>query len=287
MAYSSQFPASYITANMSGQGIAGVLAGAINVIITLGFSSGGQSSSEVTVGGYIYFGLSVALILFCTIFYFFMSRTNYANAILEKASGSSKQRDFDAPIENRSFNMVEVWQVFKLLWVEAAQVWFVFFVTLSLFPSLSTTVIAPDATKYKSFFEANFALLSTFVFQIFDFVGRSLPYLSFMKFPRKWIWIPVLLRILFLPLFVVCKPQLFSSNIIGSTVAAYLTMSLFAVTNGYFGTLSMMYGPEDVPPKLQAMAGIILSLFLQTGIFMASFSQLLLSYIIANAPFLQ
>ena len=42
-----------------------------------------------------------------------------------------------------------------------------------------------------------------FLFQLFDFVGRSLPRLVVLFTPTT-LWIPVMLRTLFFPIFILC-----------------------------------------------------------------------------------
>lgn len=99
-------------------------------------------------------------------------------------------------------------------------------------------------------------------FNLFDFIGRSLP--GFKIFQTKittikwildyWLIIPNILRIVFLPLFMFCiKPRIFNHDVI-----PLLIMSIFALTNGYFSTLLMMKAPQKVEAHERDTAGKIM-----------------------------
>lgn len=150
-------------------------------------------------------------------------------------------------------------------------VWSVFFLTLSLFPGM--TSIIPD---YGSTWNP---VILIFLFQVFDFVGRMLPrWLRII--PRRVLWIASLLRLTFGGLFLLCILPLGNTPIFASPWAGFVIMSLFALTNGYFGTLAMMYAPDEVSDHEKATAGRIMSMSLQMGIFSAVFFALLILYLV-------
>lgn len=69
------------------------------------------------------------------------------------------------------------------------------------------------------------------LFDLFDFIGRTLPR-WFTLFNEKTIWIPILLRMVFFPLFALCvKPLVF-----GHIAWSITFMSIFALTNGFLGS---------------------------------------------------
>jgi len=59
-------------------------------------------------------------------------------------------------------------------------------------------------------------------------------------------------------------------------------MTLFAFSNGYFGTLAMMFGPIEVLPHEKEMAGNIMTFFLILGIFIGSHLSLLILYLVVG-----
>jgi len=123
---------------------------------------------------------------------------------------------------------------------------FNFFVTLALFPGVLAEMRPSD--KNNDYFTVNLV----FTFNLFDFIGRSLP--RWQRCRYRWphfLWIPASSRIVFFPLFLArALPSGTHSDLF-----AYLVVMAFAATNGYVGTTSMMLGPKDVPRPLQELAG--------------------------------
>lgn len=81
------------------------------------------------------------------------------------------------------------------IWPQAINAFCVFFVTLSIFPGVSTSTsphYANAAEWYASWFLT--MLLSTFM--VFDFIGRALP--RFVRFPAKFLWVSVLDNVLYI-----------------------------------------------------------------------------------------
>ena len=72
----------------------------------------------------------------------------------------------------------------------------------------------------------------------------------------RWLWIPVLLRLLFIPFFMFCnvKPATRSMPVwIGDYVYCAGSI-LMAFTSGYFSSLSMMYAPRYVEIRPQTLS---------------------------------
>jgi hypothetical protein len=66
---------------------------------------------------------------------------------------------------------------------------------------------------------------------VFDLVGRTLPRWV-QLFNHRTIWIPVVLRVAFFPLFVLCVKPLVLSHPAWPCVL----VALFALTNGFLGS---------------------------------------------------
>ncbi|KAL9957949.1 hypothetical protein ACROYT_G034908 [Oculina patagonica] len=157
-------------------------------------------------------------------------------------------------------------QIFKL----GASVAFVFFVTLAAFPSLTSriqSVHAKDKTEWTSTY---FVPVTCFLlFNIGDFCGRLSA--SFVQWPGKdGVLLPFFcfLRVIFLPLFAFCNavPRHNSPVFFHEDYFPILFMVLFAISNGYLGSLCMMYGPSLVEPKHAETAGTMMAFFLIIGL---------------------
>jgi len=151
--------------------------------------------------------------------------------------------------------------VFKKIWVGAVNVFFTFVVTLGLFPGFTVLFRNYDSATKNVDFAGN--LIG--IFQLCDFIGRTAP--RWVKFPPpKYLWIAILARIVFFPLFLLLVyTDIFSSP---KNVIAYIVMILFSLTNGYWSTVGMVYGPANLEPKEQEVGGFLMGFSLQFGVFM-------------------
>lgn len=158
-------------------------------------------------------------------------------------------------------------QIFKL----ASSVAFVFFVTLAAFPSLTSRIQSVHKGDGSEWTETYFVPVTCFLlFNIGDFCGRLAA--SFTQWPGKdGYLLPVLcfLRVVFLPLFAFCNalPRK-NQDLLYFDKDYYpiIFMVLFAISNGYLGSLCMMYGPSMVEPKHAETAGTMMAFMLIIGL---------------------
>lgn len=101
------------------------------------------------------------------------------------------------------------------------------------------------------------------LFNVFDLVGRTSPkWDSLIFIGPKWLWVPTVLRVGFIPLFVMSLHHIVFTD----DFWMYAFMSLMALSNGYLGTLAMMYGPARVGVADKERAGSVMVFFLTTGL---------------------
>lgn len=100
------------------------------------------------------------------------------------------------------------------------------------------------------------------LFQLCDMLGRSLPQLVVL-IPKRFLLPPTILRAGFIALWMLMNyTKIFASNLY-----AYFFMIAMSLTNGYFSTLGMMFGPSRVTPAEAGTAGMLMAFFLQFGVF--------------------
>lgn len=243
----------------------------------------------------------------CIILYFVLVRTRFARYHMakvhlscvcsvshqtEKATNSAGAAKNDGETEsllgspggvaNAQPAKVTVFGVLRKIGLMGFTVWSVFFVTLSLFPGMTSLVPAhSDEFPHDTVW---FIIANIFIFQVFDFVGRILPRWLVIIKPRV-LWIFSVSRVVFGALFILCIVPA-SSPIFPSNWASFVIMMAFALTNGYFGTLAMMFGPINVEDNEKDTAGMIMSVFLQLGIFSAVLFALFILYLVqpCNLP---
>uniref|UniRef100_A0A8C6K7B5 Solute carrier family 29 member 1 (Augustine blood group) n=1 Tax=Nothobranchius furzeri TaxID=105023 RepID=A0A8C6K7B5_NOTFU len=106
------------------------------------------------------------------------------------------------------------------------------------------------------------------LFNVMDWAGRSLT--AICMWPGKdSLWLPVLvgLRVVFIPLFMLCNVQPRHLPVLFAHDAWYIVfMVLFSFSNGYLASLCMCFGPKKVPSHQAETAGIIMAFFLALGL---------------------
>ncbi|KAM7537419.1 hypothetical protein Aperf_G00000067116 [Anoplocephala perfoliata] len=164
-------------------------------------------------------------------------------------------------------------ETFKECWLQCVTVWMVFTCTLSLFPSVQSTIrpFSPDYFIPESWFVD---ITCFFFFNLFALLGCVVT--TWVRFPGpRFLWLPVLIRfVFFVPFFLLSnyridgqvsdrRMPLWMENdhvyVIGSII--------FAFTSGYFSSLAMMYAPKRTPPERAGLAGLLASFFLIAGVF--------------------
>lgn len=148
----------------------------------------------------------------------------------------------------------------------------VFFVTLSIFPVLHSSIEPVDPKYFGS--EENtklyFTAVSAFlVFNASAMIGNIIP--AFIRVPGPdRLWIPVVARLLFIPFFLFCNlnPEARAWPVyIQSDSLMILGGTLLGLSSGYLSSLCMMYAPGSTPTEYAGIAGMMAGVFLVSGIF--------------------
>uniref|UniRef100_A0A8C6K8B9 Solute carrier family 29 member 1 (Augustine blood group) n=1 Tax=Nothobranchius furzeri TaxID=105023 RepID=A0A8C6K8B9_NOTFU len=261
-------PASYTTPIMSGQGLAGTFA-AISMICAL------ASGSELQDSAFGYFITACVVIVLSIVSYIALpkmvkhvivyeppiSSSNVIVYLLTNSDGRFKFKCTDTNIGNRLLVLS------NQIWVMALSVCFIFLVTIGTFPSITADV--RSTVSNGGGWDKYFISVSCFLlFNVMDWAGRSLT--AICMWPGKdSLWLPVLvgLRVVFIPLFMLCNVQPRHLPVLFAHDAWYIVfMVLFSFSNGYLASLCMCFGPKKVPSHQAETAGIIMAFFLALGL---------------------
>mmetsp|Transcript_4930 Transcript_4930/g.19726 ORF Transcript_4930/g.19726 Transcript_4930/m.19726 type:complete len:503 (-) Transcript_4930:146-1654(-) len=187
------------------------------------------------------------------------------------SNGTGTGTSLEKPALSAVTEDAEIWKVLYLIRYPAFAVWFTFTVTLSVFPSItehieSTEYCEAGSSRFQNQLFIPFAFL---LFNLFDFIGRSLPgYAIFTKMSPRMLCYVTTARIVFIPIFLLCNVE--DTQLVvafDDDSAPIIFMILFALTNGWFASLAMVQGPTLVPHESQELAGTAMVFFLTLGLF--------------------
>ena len=177
-------------------------------------------------------------------------------------------------------------QLVRILLIPGLGVFFVFFVTLAFFPSITGKIPYVDGVNKSIKDYGWWSVGMTSLFMIFDYVGRSLPQIEVLTRMRTTpLFIFSLARLAFGVLFLlmgVPVPERDGSYKVTKIRApiqndyvSTITMILFALTNGYVSTVIMIRYGDHVPhPSYMAASGDIMSFWLNTGLIVGGLTSL-------------
>ncbi|XP_076396067.1 equilibrative nucleoside transporter 1 isoform X1 [Megachile rotundata] len=181
------------------------------------------------------------------------------------------------------------WKIFKQCFPQCFNTFFVFFVTLSLFPAVQSDIRRSDPNFIVPL-DYYVNVMCFLTFNITALIGSSLAPL--IQWPsEKYLMIPVVLRVLYIPLFLLCNYQ--PSSDIERVLPVYINNDwvyfVIAVTmglsSGYFSSLSMMYGPRMVDSQYTATAGMFGAASLITGICAGILFSMIMPSLVQNLSF--
>lgn len=246
----AKLPVKYTAAIVLGTNISGTIISIMSILSTF------ASPSDKTAAIY-YFISALFVLLLCLDTYFALPLLRIYQHYQKKSSQ-----------EEGSGGRPPYCTVFKQCWFNCLNVFLCFFVTLACFPAITSDIMAVDQQfpVREKYFVKVFCFL---FFNLFAMIGNVFPmWFKFPRSPRPTI-IPVLLRFVFIPFFLLCnfRPHNRIYESYFDDYAYIAGMVIFALTHGYYSSLTMMYSTSGVHPKHTGLAGMMAAFFLVLGIF--------------------
>ncbi|XP_075145843.1 equilibrative nucleoside transporter 2 [Haematobia irritans] len=251
-------PIKYTGAVVLGSNISGLFSTIMSICSTYIFSSPRTSAIY-------YFITAMLILLICFDTYFALPLNKFYRY------HTMLRRKEEKPLTNsQEVTRVPYWTVFKQAAPQMFNIFFTFFITLSVFPAIHSDI---KANSPDFFISSNlFAPITCFLtFNLFAMLGSLTT--SWIQWPKpRFLCVPVILRVVFIPLFLLCNyipkgidrtiPVLISNEWVYWIIAVVMSYS-----SGYLSSLGMMYAPQTVQPKYQITAGMFAAAMLITGIF--------------------
>nr|CDJ87518.1 Delayed-early response protein equilibrative nucleoside transporter domain containing protein [Haemonchus contortus] len=254
----ADFPAAYTNAIVVGNIICGIFISILSIATNLAFTT----DKSVAVS---YFSIVLAVLILCIISFFYLTHVDFYKYYVNKGRQARIAEHAKRP------SLRQYSETFKYCFMQLLSVFLVFFVTLAVFPTVlaGTTPNRRDEPWNSAIPKDIYLGLTVFLnFNLLAAIGSTTA--NFVQIPGPDnIIIPVLLRLLFIPYFMLCNynvedrvmPVLFKNQwffIIGNAVMAF--------TSGYFSSLALMYAPRVVPSSLSKTARLEAGASLVTGV---------------------
>jgi len=257
------FPSKYMTAVVSGQALGGVFASGARIV------SLAAGADDVT-SAFIYFMIAVGVMLLTMSSYLYMTSTDFFKHYTNCQSVDVNEKKAE---QNEETFVAGQLRVFKKIWPLAISCCLVFWVTLAVFPVICVRI--QSTYENEAWRDIYFQPVATFLlFNIGDYLGRQVA--GLIAWPGKnsrLIPLFVVLRVVFIPLFLMCNNNLEAMPDYFENDGFYIAiMLLFSISNGYLSSLCMMFGPGLVDEKDAEKAGSLMAAFLGLGLMMGGFS---------------
>lgn len=175
--------------------------------------------------------------------------------------------------------------ILRKIWLLGLSVFYVFAVSIMVFPAVSSGIQSVNKDSGSPWTTAYFVPLSCFLlYNVADLFGRMAT--AWLQVPgptSKVLPVLVLCRSVMVPLLMLCNYQPrdhLLTVVFNHDPYPVLFNCLLGLSNGYLGTLPMIYGPKVVHRELAEATGVIMSFFLALGLAVGSaLSVLIVHYI--------
>lgn len=256
----AKLPPKYTGAIIIGSNVSGTFSSVISIASLIV-----APNAKTAAIYYFITALFVLSLCFDTYFALPLNRFYKYNELMNQKEVQRKQKE-----NNFSQGKLPHCEVLRNCWVQLFNIFFVFFVSLSLFPSLQSDIkrSADDFIITEKFYVDVMCFLS---FNLSAMIGSSLG--AVFQWPKpRFLWIPVVLRgIVFVPLYVFCNYQPLGTErqlqVLITDDWAYLAIGLsMGFTSGYLSSLAMQYNSRCVEGNSAHLAGMYGAATLISGI---------------------
>ncbi|KAM9188544.1 equilibrative nucleoside transporter 3 [Mergus octosetaceus] len=285
---SSRFPMRNSQALISGQAMGGTLS-AIASLVDL------AAAADVTDSALAYFLTADIFIVVCIMVYLLLPRLQYSRYYLRSHQespspatvlpggpvGDEAEPGGTAPLPS----IPPLRPILRKTATLGSCLFYVFFISIIIFPSLSSNIESVQKASGSPWSTKYFVPLTSFLLYNFaDWCGRQIT--AWIQAPgpnSKLLPALVLLRTIFLPLFILSnyQPRAHIRTVLFAHDAYPVAFTaLLGLSNGYLGTLAIVYGPKIVPKELAEAAGVVMTLYLVLGLALGSACSALVVHLI-------
>lgn len=276
-AYFAVFPFRFLQALMVGQGVSGVVVSAIRAITKAAY---GDSEHATEDAAFLYFCVAGGFTFLCVFAFAILRTTNFtkfyiaendnaknlgeevSDALVSAESGYSVTGSANGEDTMAADEPISMFTTLRSILPGILNVSGVFIITFLCFPGL---MIAAKPTIDLD--EEWFSVINILIFNVFDFIGRSLP--SFvLLWNEKNVHYPIIFRFICYPLFILAAKS--DISFFNDSYFVIVLNCFFAISNGYLSSIVMMTAGNYVSEKERETASSFMSASLTTSILVGS-----------------
>ncbi|XP_043664298.1 NADPH-dependent diflavin oxidoreductase 1 isoform X2 [Vespula pensylvanica] len=258
----AKLPGKYTGAVILGSNISGTFTAVINLISQI-------MAPNARTAAIYYFITALFILLACFDTYFALPLNRFYryHELLHQKELNKRQ------LENSTRGKKEelpYWKIVSQCSSQLFNIFIVFFVTLALFPSVQSDIKRSSA-EFIIPLDFYVSIMCFLTFNVTAMIGSSIA--SMVQWPsEKYLVIPNVLRIFYIPLFLFCnyypaETKRYLPVFINNDWAYLIIGITMGVSHGYLSSISMMYCPRMVEPQYASIAGMFGAASLVTGIF--------------------
>ncbi|KAF0899498.1 hypothetical protein E2562_019981 [Oryza meyeriana var. granulata] len=254
--FAGELPERYMQAVVAGTAASGVLVSALRVI-TKGVYP--QDAHGLRKSAILYFLVSIVVMIICIVCYNVADKLPvvvYYKNIKKRAQKAEE----DGGMSGSAWRST-LWSIVGRVKWHGIGIAVIYAITLSIFPGYITEDVHSEALKDW------YPIMLITAYNVFDLVGKSLPAFYFLENANVAV-AGSFARLLFYPLFYGC---LHGPSFFRTEIPVTILTCLLGLTNGYLTCILMTLAPKAVPIQHSEMAGIVIVLFLVTGLVIGSF----------------
>lgn len=252
----AKFPPKYMGVVILGHNISGVLASIAAILFS-------ATNSDLRIAAIYYFTVALFILMLCVDSYLVLPLIKYY-WITDYIHRHEKEE------ESGRNSKVPYALIFKKGFPQFANIFLNFTVTLSTFPSVQANIKPIGEDEFLS--EDMYVMVVCFLtFNVFSMIGSLTA--NYVRWPPpKYVIIPILLRMFYIPFFILCNYQVrgiqrITPIYIKSDWIYWIVSTTMALSNGYLSCLIMQYIPGTVEARYSFDAGLFGGAVLVTGVF--------------------
>uniref|UniRef100_M4BP74 Major facilitator superfamily (MFS) profile domain-containing protein n=1 Tax=Hyaloperonospora arabidopsidis (strain Emoy2) TaxID=559515 RepID=M4BP74_HYAAE len=257
-----------------GNGVAAILNISLATLLRLAVGGVHQANNSTKLAFYLFFGILIVVLMAALIVYRRLTKLLSVKFLLERNAALTKEKNLTHQCIRKTVS--NLWRISTIIWMPAMTQFFVFFVSLSVFPGFGCAAsrnLMPPYSDVTHVVTANWYCAPGIVgsYNYGDLFGRLFTSSAAYKLVNsQWCFGLSILRLAFIPLLLmgIAGTSLYAFGRDDMTAITYnmILNLLIGLSNGFLSTVTMGIGPRLVSLEDRESSGAIMVFCLFLGI---------------------